>query len=195
MLELPFGGQTGVLQRQTGVYRRHTWAAPTALVSFNRNVVTLLLLAAAGTLTPHEAHMEPQLTPRDSALVGTPRQCPCSHVWEADAHTMMRLGQLALISDRYDTGNHRSHNGSTWCYHRNLHTGTHIHNTRYCTCCSITWYRNEQQQSCTAALTDCESSTFHGCRMSAELLVNCRLTRSNDTNAAQMTTNESTNTV
>ncbi len=54
---------------------------------------------------PHEAHMEPQLTPRDSALVGTPRQCPCSHVWEADAHTMMRLGQLRDREIRLQTLN------------------------------------------------------------------------------------------
>jgi hypothetical protein len=94
MLELPSGSQTGVLQRHTGVSRRHIWAASTALVSFNRNVATLLLLAVAVMVTPHEARLEPRQYPLGCRLEGVPHQRHCSHAWDAGAHTMLRLGQL-----------------------------------------------------------------------------------------------------
>ena len=74
MPEPPSGGQTGVLQRQTGVSRRHTWTAPTVLVSYNRNVATLLLLilvAGAETLIPQgTAALAPWKCPGSNTLPG-----------------------------------------------------------------------------------------------------------------------------
>jgi hypothetical protein len=99
MLELPSASQTGVLKRHTGVYQRHTWAVPTAFVQINRNVATLLLLAAVGMLNPHEARLAPRQYPLDCALVGKPHQRMCSHEWDAVEHTKLMAGQL--LKNRY----------------------------------------------------------------------------------------------
>ena len=174
MLELPSGGQTGVLQRRTGVYRRHTWAAPTALVSFNWNVATLLLLAVAGTLNPHEAHMEPQQTPRDSALVGTPHQCLCSHDRDAGEHTMMRLGQLGLIPERIGTGDHKYRNNRTPSYNCSQLMGGHAHDVKCCSRCQLS-HRGQswQQETCTPAVRSCGTSTPHKRPARNEMPKNC----------------------
>jgi hypothetical protein len=89
----PSGGQTGVLQRHTGVFRRHTLAAPTALVSIIRNVATLLLLAVAGTLNPYEASREPQQYPHGSTLAGMTCQWERFHDRDAVRQALCGLGQ------------------------------------------------------------------------------------------------------